>query len=107
MGIKMLPTSPLGQHSKKGISYPLSYSYTGNLYIPGEAPEVYHDEESKTLQEIQNEAEDPEEVWMPSFVPFLQLNFGLKAKTIDQVHILVDFGILDGFLIRGDLAFHL
>jgi hypothetical protein len=38
------------------------------------------------------------------FVPFIQLNLGLKAKVVDPVYLLVDFGILDGFVLRGGIA---
>ena len=84
----------------------VSYSYEGDLSIPGEAPKHYEDEESKSLKELKDELEEEgEEFFLPSFFPFIQLNLGIKGKLTKNLHILVDAGIWDGFLIRGGIAF--
>jgi hypothetical protein len=35
------------------------------------------------------------------------LNFGLKAMVTKHIHILVDAGVFDGFMISGGLAVRL
>jgi hypothetical protein len=38
------------------------------------------------------------------FMPFLQLHLGLKGVITKNIHALIDFGILDGFMLRGGIA---
>ena len=86
----------------------VEYSYQGQLQIPGEPLESYEGSETKTLKEISDEMEkEGEEFFLPEFFPFVQLNFGLKAKFSSNLHGLVDVGIFNGFLIRGGLALRL
>jgi len=65
---------------------------------------------TKTLAELRHEAEtdlnNPSNfpIW---FVPFVQLHLGLKAKITPAIHLLVDAGIWDGFLLRAGLAIRL
>jgi hypothetical protein len=40
-------------------------------------------------------------------LPFIQLNLGLKAKVTPNIHLMVDAGIWNGFIIRGGLAIRL
>lgn len=86
----------------------VSYSYDGELSIPGEGTEKYSDSVTKSLKEIQEEMEaEGEDFFLPGFVPFVQLNLGLKAVITPNVSLLVDAGIWNGFLIRGGVAFRL
>lgn len=85
-----------------------SYSYTGDLTITGEEPEHYEGGETKSLKELKDELEaEGEDFFLPGFVPFIQLNLGLKGKLSENLHILVDAGIFNGFLIRGGIALRL
>jgi hypothetical protein len=56
------------------------------------------------MAEEDKEDGDDEEFNIPIF-PFIQLNVGLKLEILDQVHLLTDFGIWNGFAFRGGLAF--
>jgi hypothetical protein len=65
---------------------------------------------TKTLAQLRHEAEtDPNNpttfpIW---FVPFVQLHLGLKARITPNIHLLVDAGVWDGFLLRAGLAVRL
>ncbi len=84
----------------------ISYAYSGDLYIEGQDPERFENTDSKTLKELKEELEDEgEDFVLPSIIPFIQLNLGLKAALTDNLHLLVDAGIWNGFLLRGGLAF--
>lgn len=88
-----------------------SVTWSGDLEIEGELPEHYEGEEEKTLKELKDEIEEDEEdgdeFFLPGFLPFIQLNFGVKGELTRNVYLLIDAGIWDGFLIRGGLAFRL
>lgn len=86
----------------------LSYSYTGDLNVEGEEPEHYESTEKKTIKQLKDELEEEgEEFFVPGFLPFIQFSFGIKGAISDNVYVLVDAGIWDGFLIRGGIAFRL
>lgn len=86
----------------------LSYTYNGTLLITGKPEEGYSGGETKTLQELKNEREaEGEDFPLPGFFPFVQLDFGLKAKLSGNLHLLVAVGIWDGFLVRGGLSLRL
>jgi hypothetical protein len=81
------------------------YPYSGNLEITGGETEHYEGREEKTLKEIEQELEDEgEDFFLPSFLPILQLNLGIKAEFTEYLHLLVDAGIWDGFLLRAGLS---
>jgi|Deesub1362B_J571_1020462.scaffolds.fasta_scaffold00001_749 hypothetical protein len=86
----------------------VEYNYQGILQVPGEPAESYEGGETKSLKEIMDEMEkEGEEFFLPGFFPFVQLNFGLKAKISPNFHALVDVGVFNGFLLRGGLALRL
>jgi len=83
----------------------LSYDYSGELEISGQIKESYSESETKTLDEIRQELEDEgEDFFLPGFIPFIQMNLGLKGELTKNIHLLVDAGIWNGFLLRGGLA---
>jgi len=84
----------------------LTYSYSGSLTIPGEDSEDYSESEvTKTIKQLREEQEAKgKEFALPNFFPFFQLNLGLKGMITKNIHILIDAGILDGFLLRGGLS---
>jgi len=82
----------------------LSYSYAGDFSIPGETPEHYEDSAAKTGKELKDEIEADGEKFPLSVLPFLQLNFGLKAALTKNFSLWVEAGILDGFILRGAIA---
>lgn len=83
----------------------VSYSYSGDLVISGEGPEHYEDSVSKNIKQLKEELEaEGEEFFLPDFVPFIQLNLGIKGVISKNFHFLVDAGIWNGFLIRGGIS---
>jgi hypothetical protein len=93
----------------------LTYDVHGDLLKPDGTTEHFPSEGesgsgTKTLAQLRHEAEtDPNNpasfpVW---FVPFVQLNLGLKAKITPAIHLLLDAGIWDGFLLRAGLSVRL
>ncbi len=84
-----------------------AYTYAGTLSVPGGPSREYLGGESKTLRQLIDEqkAEDEEFVLPVNFVPFFQLNLGLKGRLTENIHLLVDAGVWDGFLLRAGLAF--
>ena len=86
----------------------VSYSYSGELTRPGFGPEIETGSETKTIGDIQDELEADDEDFLPlPFLPFIQLNLGLKGKITDNIHLMVDAGIWNGFIIRGGIAIRL
>ena len=85
------------------------YEYAGSLNAPNGQSRQYADSESKTLRQlIDEEKAKGEDSFLPvNFVPFIQLNIGLKGRLTENIHILMDAGVWDGFLIRAGLAFRL
>jgi len=51
--------------------------------------------------------QEGDEFFLPGFFPFVQLNLGLKAKIMPNIHALVDVGVFNGFLLKGGLAIRL
>ncbi len=86
----------------------LHAAYSGTLAAPGFAPIPYSDSFSKTVQQAIDEAnEDGEGINLPPLLPILQLSVGVKAEITGNVHLLVDAGIWNGFMLRGGLAVRL
>jgi len=82
-------------------------SWSGRLNIAGDE-EVYEGSESKTLEELREEMEeDEDEFFLPGFMPFVQLNLGLKGEVVDNLYLLIDVGIWDGLLFRVGIAYRL
>lgn len=90
----------------------VDYYFSGDLNILGQTLEHYQESGSKTIQEIKDEVEaEGDEFDIPGILfdvfPFVQLNFGLKGVLSENIHVLVDAGVWNGFLIRGGIAFRL
>lgn len=98
-----------GQYLDEGV---LTYDVQGDLLKPDGTTEHFpgpgeSGSGTKTLAELRQEAETdsakPANIpfW---FVPFVQLHLGLKAKITPAIHLLIDAGIWDGFLLRAGLS---
>jgi hypothetical protein len=87
----------------------VSYSYTGQLSGSAIPAETVSGSETKTLRELRDEAlaEEETDFPIPNFLPFLQLNLGLKARLTKMVHLLVDVGVFDGFMAKAGVAIRL
>lgn len=91
----------------------LNYMFTGTANFPGEPLQTIAESGTKTFLQLKeedvqrkiDEGSDEKPFDYPiKFFPFLQLHFGLKAKLAKFAHLLVDFGVLDGFVLRGGVA---
>jgi len=83
----------------------LSYSYSGELTGNAVTTETIEGEDTKTLRELKDEAET--DFPLPNFLPFIQLNVGLKARLTKNIHVLVDAGVFNGLMISGGVAIRL
>jgi hypothetical protein len=83
----------------------LSYSYSGQLSGSAIPTETVEGSDTKTLRELKDEAET--DFPLPNFLPFIQLNVGLKARVTKNIHVLVDAGVFDGLMIGGGVAIRL
>jgi hypothetical protein len=84
----------------------VAYSYAGDLVVSGEASKHYEDSVNKNIKQLKEELENEgEDFFLPNFVPFIQLNLGIKGVISKNIQVLLDAGIWDGFLLRGGIAF--
>jgi hypothetical protein len=83
-----------------------SFGWSGELNVAGGPTETYQEDETKTIEEIKDEFDEDEDFPI-SFLPFIQLNLGLKGKINDNIHLMVDAGVWNGFIIRGGIAIRL
>ena len=94
----------------------MTYNYQGTLIDTDGTQESIEDSGAKTVQQLMDEdkqrkidegsTEEPFKLTL-HFMPFLQLHLGLKGVITKNVHALIDFGILDGILLRGGIAIRL
>ena len=76
--------------------------------IDGELYESYEASDTITLIEVKNELKKiNKSVFLPVFIPFFQLNAGIKGKITNNLHVLVDAGIWNGISFRGGIAFRI
>jgi hypothetical protein len=83
----------------------LHAGYAAALTVTGVGAKNYSDSIEKTVKEAVDESnEDGEDIELPPLLPIVQLNVGVKFEVTDNIHLLLDAGIWDGFLLRGGLA---
>jgi hypothetical protein len=84
----------------------VAYAFSGKLAGSTIPTETIEGSDSKTLRELRDEAlaEDETDVPIPNFIPFLQLNLGLKVRLTKTVHVLIDAGVFDGFMASAGIA---
>jgi hypothetical protein len=111
----ILPSSPVHPYITLGVgaaSYSsiqddvVSYIWMGDLDVAGGPTETYEESGTKTIDEIKEDLDEDEDFPL-TVLPFIQLNLGLKAKVTPNIHLMVDAGIWNGFIIRGGLAIRL
>lgn len=83
----------------------VSYSYSGQLTGSAIPTETVEGSDSKTLRELKDEADT--DFPFPNFLPFVQLNLGLKARLTGNIHLFVDGGVLNGLILRGGVSLRL
>lgn len=84
----------------------VAYEFSGQLAGSAIPTGTIEGSESKTLRELKDEAVEEEETDfpIPNFIPFLQLNLGLKVRLTKSVHALLDAGVFDGFMVSAGIA---
>jgi hypothetical protein len=84
----------------------LSYDFNYTFIVPGEEDEAGSESEKKTLEEINNEREEGEESLFDQvpFLPFFNMVIGVRARIIQNVHLLFEGGIFNGFIYRAGLS---
>ena len=84
----------------------VAYAFSGQLAGSTIPTETIEGSDSKTLRELKDEAlaEGETDFPIPNFIPFLQLNLGLKVRLTKTVHVLVDAGVFDGFMASAGIA---
>ena len=85
----------------------VAYSYSGQLTGDAVTAQTVSGSETKTLRELRDEALADEDFPIPNFIPFIQLNLGLKARLTRMIHVLVDVGVFDGFMANAGIAIRL
>lgn len=85
-----------------------AYEYSGTLVNSDSTTDEFSSSESKTLRDLRNDnlAEGKSDLPV-RFMPFVQLNIGIKARLVGRLYALADFGILNGILFRGGLAYRI
>jgi|Deesub1362B_J571_1020462.scaffolds.fasta_scaffold00094_26 hypothetical protein len=81
------------------INGEVSYSGSGEFFDMNE--KKTKPESLKGEQDLKNTKE-----FLP-IIPIIQLNLGIKGEIINGFYILIDFGIWNGFLLRGGIAFRI
>lgn len=86
----------------------LTASFNGQLQIENELTEFFEESVDKTLKEMEEELEGEDEgFYMPPFLPFVQLNIGIKGEITSNLCLLVETGIFNGFIVRAGIAFRI
>ena len=92
----------------------VTYSYAADFTMPNKPAEHYSDSQTKTFRQIEKDSTTDDQgnakqnpITLPGIFPFFQLNLGLKVRVTDNIHLLVDYGFLDGFVLRGGVAVRL
>jgi hypothetical protein len=111
----IMPRSPVHPYITLGVGAAafssfkddvVTFGWSGELNITGGPIETYEESDKKTIEEIKEEFEEDEDFPI-TFLPFIQLNLGLKGKINDNIHLMVDAGIWNGFILRGGIAIRL
>lgn len=98
-------TFGVGASTAKAIDeFLLTYTYSGSMDFAGEK-DTFTGSGQKTGKELKEELEKEGDKLPLNFIPFVQLNLGLKGVITSNLHFLVDAGIWNGFLLRGGLSF--
>lgn len=100
-GVGMFMTGDL----EKGRFYA---AWHGDLAVPGISSRHYEGIEDKSVRDFIDESEaDGDEVNLPGVLPFLQLTLGLRGKISENLHLLAEAGVWNGFILRGGIALRL
>ncbi len=83
-------------------------AWHGDFVVPGISSKHYEGIEDKTVKDFIDESKDEgDAVNLPGVLPFLQLTLGLRGKITKNLHLLVEAGVWNGFILRGGVAIRL
>ncbi|HSQ79056.1 MAG TPA: hypothetical protein VLN41_00540 [Candidatus Bathyarchaeia archaeon] len=87
----------------------VAYSYSGQLTGAAVSSQTVSGSGEETLRGIRNDAlaDESNDFPVPNFIPFAELNLGLKARITKMLHAFVDVGFFDGFMAAAGLAIRL
>jgi len=87
----------------------VAYAYSGLLAGSTIPSQTVEGSELKTLRELRDEAlaDEDNDFPIPNFIPFIQLNLGLKVRLMKGIHLFVDAGVFNGFMASGGIAIRL
>jgi hypothetical protein len=87
----------------------VAYSYSGQLTGSAVTTATVSGSETKTLRQLRDDAlaDQVTNYPIPNFLPFIQLNLGLKARLTKMIHVLIDVGVFDGFMASAGIAIRL
>ncbi len=106
---KIHPYITLGVGVAQGVDFEnaiVNYTFNSKLTIDGELYEHYDAEGKETIKKFNEELKKiGEEKNLLKFFPIIQLNFGVKAVLTKYLALSADFGIWNGLLFRGGIAF--
>ena len=106
---KINPYITLGVGIAKGVDFEnatINYVFNSKLTIDEELYEHYDAEGKETIKKFNEELKKiGEDVNLPKIFPIIQFNFGVKAELAKYLALSADFGIWDGLLFRGGIAF--
>ncbi len=106
---KINPYITLGFGIAKGVDFEnanIDYAFNSKLTIDGELYEHYDVEGKETIKKFNEELKKiDEDVNLPKIFPIIQLNFGIKAELTKYLALCADFGVWNGLLFRGGIAF--
>jgi hypothetical protein len=106
---KFHPYFTLGVGVAKGVDFEeatVDYDFTSKLTIDGELFEHYEAEGKETIETLNEELKKVnKEQNLPSIFPIVQFNLGAKMDLTENLALFADFGIWNGLLFRGGVAF--
>lgn len=74
------------------------------LYYNGTTQtETAHEE--KTLKQVLDEMEDDGDEYPLSFIPIVQIQFGLRGEIINNLYLLGEVAVYDGIIFRSGIAY--
>ncbi len=82
------------------LSGEVRYDYIGS-YRWGVFEQEIGESETKSIKE----SEEDTDTNLPNILPLLQINLGMRAKIIPHLHLRIEAGIWDGFVLRAGAGY--
>lgn len=75
------------------------------LYYSSGATQTETAHEEKTIKQVLEELKEQGNEYPLSFFPIAHIHFGLKGEVVNNVYLLGEVAIYDGFILRGGIAY--